>query len=66
MDAFTPRQMDWIQKLQIQGEKRKKVDMCDLGTCHDLSFGLTVARGHHQKQSDKHWLQLHVDRLCIV
>ena len=32
---------------------------------HDSSVGLTVARSHHQKQSDKRCLELHVDDLCM-
>ena len=32
---------------------------------HDASVGLTVARSHHQKQSDKQLLKLHVDHLCM-
>ena len=32
---------------------------------HDSSVGLTVARSHHQKQSDKQLLKLHVDHLCM-
>ena len=32
---------------------------------HDSSVGLTAARSHRQKQSDKQWLELHVDHLCI-
>ena len=28
--------------------------------------GLTAAPSHHPQQSDKQWLQSHVDCLCIV
>ena len=33
---------------------------------YDSSVGLTAARSHHQKKSDKQRLELHVDHLCAV
>ncbi len=29
-------------------------------------FGLTAARSHPPKQSDKQWFESHVDRLCTL